>query len=91
MKSTKGAGHLVSELRKVIGKSQTQFAAMIGMSKDTVISVENERNRLSRNLAKRIEIATGADLLGANLESPFKVANTLAMILTVGAEVWPNQ
>ena len=35
---------------------------MIGVSIHTVISVENGRNQLSENLARRIEIATGADL-----------------------------
>jgi transcriptional regulator with XRE-family HTH domain len=70
MKTRKNAGRLVAELRKIIGKSQTQFAAMIGVSKDTVISVENGRNQLSRNLAKRIQIATGADLLRATPGNP---------------------
>jgi transcriptional regulator with XRE-family HTH domain len=50
------------QLRKLIKKSQSQFAAMIGASIHTVISVENGRNQLSENLARRIEIATGADL-----------------------------
>jgi transcriptional regulator with XRE-family HTH domain len=50
------------QLRKLIKKSQSQFAAMIGVSIHTVISVENGRNQLSENLARRIEIATGADL-----------------------------
>ena len=67
--------HIVAQLREVIGKSQTQFAAMIGVSKHTVISVENRRLGLSKNLAKRIEIATGANLLGNKLLSPFKVAD----------------
>ena len=49
-------------LRKLIKKSQSQFAAMIGVSIHTIISVENGRNQLSENLARRIEIATGADL-----------------------------
>jgi transcriptional regulator with XRE-family HTH domain len=50
------------QLRRLIKKSQSQFAAMIGVSIHTVISVENGRNQLSENLARRIEIATGADL-----------------------------
>jgi DNA-binding XRE family transcriptional regulator len=69
MKASKNAGRLVAELRKVIGKSQTQFATMIGVSKHTIISVENGRNQLSRKLAKRIEIATGADLLRSTLDN----------------------
>jgi len=71
MKTRKNSGRLVAQLRKIIGKSQSQFAAMIGVSKHTIISVENGRNSLSKNLAKRIEIATGADLLRGKLESPF--------------------
>ena len=62
MKTRKNAGRLVAELREIIGKSQTQFAAMIGVSPDTIISVENARNGLSRKLATKIQIATGADL-----------------------------
>ncbi len=61
--------HPVAKLRKIIGKSQTQFASMVGVTKHTIISVENERNQLSRNLAKRIEIATGANLLDGKAES----------------------
>jgi len=71
---TKSAGRVV-QLRKTIGKSQSQFAAMLGVSKDTIISVENCRNQLSRNLAKRIQIATGADLHEGKLESPFSQAD----------------
>ena len=50
------------QLRRIIKRSQSRFAAMIGVSIHTVISVENGRNQLSENLARRIEIATGADL-----------------------------
>jgi DNA-binding XRE family transcriptional regulator len=74
MNARKNPDRLVAELRRVIGKSQAQFAAMIGVSKHTIISVENGRNQLSRNLVKRIQIATGADFSHAKLESPFQVA-----------------
>lgn len=63
MKPNLKDGRMVAELRKIIGKSQSQFAAMIGVSIHTVISVENGRNQLSEKLARRIQIATGADLL----------------------------
>lgn len=59
MRTTKHSGQLVAQLRKTIHKSQTQFAAMIGVSMHTIISVENGRNQLSRNLAWRIYSATG--------------------------------
>ena len=76
MKSTTNPGTLIAELRHIIGKSQAQFAVMVGVSKDTIISVENGRiKKLSKNLVKRIEIATGANLQEGKLESPFKVAN----------------
>lgn len=73
MTTRKNTGRLVAELRKLIHKSQTQFAAMIGVSKHTVISVENGRNQLSRKLANRIYTATGADLALDNPESAFQV------------------
>jgi DNA-binding XRE family transcriptional regulator len=63
MNAGKHTGRIVAELRKTIGKSQTQFAAMIGVSKHTIISVENGRNQLSGKLARQIRIATGADVL----------------------------
>jgi len=75
MKTHENPGRLVADLRKLIGKSQAQFAIMIGVSKHTIISVENGRNKLSRSLAKKIEVATGADLFERKLASPFKVSN----------------
>src|SRR3974377_274909 len=63
MDAGKHAGRIVAELRKTIGKSQAQFAAMIGVSKHTIISVENGRNQLSGKLTRQICIATGANLL----------------------------
>jgi DNA-binding XRE family transcriptional regulator len=50
----------ITKLRKIIEKTQEQFAVMLGVSKDTIVSVENGRNRLTSRLAKRIYIATGA-------------------------------
>ena len=60
MKTNLKQGRMVAELRKIIGKSQSQFAAMLGVSKDTIISVENGRNQLSKKLEARIFYATGA-------------------------------
>jgi DNA-binding XRE family transcriptional regulator len=68
MKIHDNTGKLVAQLRKVIQKSQSQFAAMIGVSKHTIISVENGRNKLSKNLARRIRIATGAKILEDKFE-----------------------
>jgi len=47
-------------LRKVIDRTQTTFAAMVGVSTDTVISWENGRNRLTPDKARLIHMATGA-------------------------------
>ena len=63
MKTRKDDGLLIAQIRKIIGKSQSQFAALVGVSKHTIISVENGRNKLSKNLARRIQIATGAQIL----------------------------
>ena len=62
MKTLKQSGKVVAKIRKIIDKSQAQFAAMVGVSKHTIISVENGRNQLSPNLVKRIRIATGAQI-----------------------------
>lgn len=51
----------VAELREFTGMSQVQFAAMLGVSRETIISVENGRNRLSRGLAKRFRFGAGVD------------------------------
>ena len=67
MKTLKNPGRLVAQLRKTIRKSQSQFAAMIGVSKHTIISVENGRNQLSEKLAKRILLATGAKITDAGI------------------------
>jgi DNA-binding XRE family transcriptional regulator len=53
--------HPIRKLRKIIGRTQGEFAAMIGASKDAVVSWENERNKLSATFARRIELATGVD------------------------------
>ncbi len=49
------------DLRKIIGQSQGEFAAMIGASKDSVASWETGRNQLSPPFARRIAAATGVE------------------------------
>jgi transcriptional regulator with XRE-family HTH domain len=49
------------DLRKIIGRTQGEFAAMIGASKDAVASWEIGRNKLSAQFARRIALATGVD------------------------------
>jgi transcriptional regulator with XRE-family HTH domain len=51
----------IRELRRILGQTQGEFAAMIGASKDTVVSWETGRNRLSAAFARRIGFATGVD------------------------------
>jgi transcriptional regulator with XRE-family HTH domain len=51
----------IREVRKIIGQTQGEFAAMIGASKDAVVSWENGRNKLSPQFARRIAFATGVD------------------------------
>lgn len=51
----------IRELRKIIGKTQDDFAVMVGASKDAVVSWENGRNKLSEQFARRIGLATGVD------------------------------
>ena len=51
----------IKELRRIIGRTQAEFAAMIGASKDTVASWETGRNKLSLKFARRIAFATGVD------------------------------
>ena len=53
----------VKKLREIIHRTQREFAAMVGCSKETVVSVENEdRNNLTPKLARKIYMATGADV-----------------------------
>ena len=49
-------------LRKMLRKSQTQFAALLGCSRETVISVENRRNGISEAMTALIKEASGAKL-----------------------------
>jgi transcriptional regulator with XRE-family HTH domain len=51
----------IRNLRKIIGRTQGEFAVMIGASKDAVASWETGRNQLSDQFARRIAFATGAE------------------------------
>ncbi len=55
------ANEAVRALRKIIGLTQAEFAVMIGVSKDAVVSWETGRNELSATLARRIALVTGVD------------------------------
>jgi DNA-binding XRE family transcriptional regulator len=49
----------IRQLRQIMGATQAELAAMIGAAKDTVVSWELGRNRLSRQFAGRLSFATG--------------------------------
>lgn len=49
------------DLRRILDQSQTEFAAMVGVSKDAVASWEIGRSQISPPLARRITLATGVD------------------------------
>jgi transcriptional regulator with XRE-family HTH domain len=51
----------IRERRQILSQTQAEFAAMIGASKDAVASWETGRNRLSRQFARRIGLATGVE------------------------------
>lgn len=51
----------IRTLRKILGLTQSEFAAEVGVSQDAVVSWENGRNPLSASYARRISRATGAD------------------------------
>lgn len=55
------ANESIRELRRILGQTQQEFAAMIGASKDTVVSWETGRNKLSAGMARRIAFTTGVD------------------------------
>jgi len=55
------ANQAVWKLRQILGLTQTEFARMIGASKDTVASWDAGRNRVSASFARRIAFATGVD------------------------------
>ena len=51
----------LTALRKLLGQTQTEFAATVGVSKDAVASWDCGRNDLSATMARRIALATGVD------------------------------
>lgn len=49
-------------VRKAIGKTQPQFGRMIGVSGETIKSIEIGRIKISRELSLRVRFTTGIDL-----------------------------
>ena len=66
----------IRALRKIIGQTQAEFAAMIGVSKDAVVSWETGRNQVSDTYLRRIALATGVDgrMLKMGVSAPFSQA-----------------
>ena len=56
----------VRALRKIIGLTQAEFAVIMGVSKDAVVSWEIGRNELSATYARRIALVTGVDELATH-------------------------
>ena len=66
----------VRVLRRILGLTQGEFAATVGVSKDTVASWETGRNPVSASLARRMALVTGADERAlANSELPLLTMN----------------
>ena len=67
---------VVRALRKMIGLTQAEFADMLGVSKDAVVSWEIGRNELSATWARRIALVTGVDgrTLRLGVSVPFSQA-----------------
>ena len=55
----KKRGHVITWLREQLGETQAGFAHLVGVSRDTVQSIELDRLRLSERLAYRIAEETG--------------------------------
>ena len=51
----------IRALRRILGQTQGDFAATIGVSKDAVASWETGRNPVSASMARRIALVTGVD------------------------------
>ena len=54
----------IREVRKILEQTQSEFAAMIGVTRDAVVNWELGRGRLSRKFGRRIALATGAEEKG---------------------------
>lgn len=52
----------MTSLRAILGLTQSEFAKLIGVSLDTIKSIESGRQNLTRNVWLRIRCATGASL-----------------------------
>lgn len=52
----------LKNLREILGMSQERFAAEIGVSPDSIDSIEIGRMALTPKMARRITVATGAQL-----------------------------
>jgi len=57
----KNNGESIREIRRVLGLTQTEFAALIGSTKDTIASWETGRNAMSTGMAWRVSLQTGVD------------------------------
>lgn len=63
MRKTSKRNLTLPKLREVLGVTQSEFAALVGISLDTIKSIESGRQRLSDKLAHRIVLVTGVHAL----------------------------
>lgn len=62
-------------LRNILGQTQAEFAAMVGASKDAVVSWELGRNQLSATFARRIALVTGVDEKALKMDLSLPISN----------------
>jgi len=66
-------------VRKAIGLTQPEMAALLGVSRDTVQKIERNELKLSRDLASKYRLATGCDLReGGEGEAELEICATSA-------------
>lgn len=53
--------HPIRDLRKIIGKTQREFAATIGVSASALKQIENRKRPLNPTLARQIRLEAGVD------------------------------
>lgn len=56
--------HPLRHIRKAANLTQEQFAKLLGISKDTIQSIENDRLKMSSELALKVRHQTGCSLSG---------------------------
>ena len=62
------------KIREILGHTQTQMADMLGLSRFTLVKIENGQMKMPRNLAYKYQVITGCNLRpGLKDEGPLEV------------------